>query len=340
MAIKGTGGNPPQNSLSFKEIEDEFGQNPGRSLGRYRNSHPDFGNKNLGDLTDLPLDTGIPKTGEIKFSDFYSRQLNVVIDCHSKGSTNYNLDAYVNRFLNGDYDIVGNYRTQVTKKTWQGGKKVIIHINKTHGSKGAVNRNDVAFKTGNFNNNVNQNGWPNSTTLSLDVGDEGLVGGKGGNGGSTGDEESKGEDGGIGTSGMLIPSGFQDEISGESRIFGGGGGGAGGPGAEQNDWGDKNSASGGGGGGGAGIPAGADGNSGGVAGGKGGGLSQAPDNEQGGDGGKGGNDAEAEGATGGAGGGRNAAGGGSFSENDEPHNPSLEHGHKDGGLGGFQYRFY
>ena len=337
MAIKGTGGNPPQNSLSFKEIEDEFGQNPGRSLGRYRNSHPDFGNKNLGDLTDLPLDTGIPKTGEIKFSDFYSRQLNVVIDCHTKGSNNYNLDAYVNRFLNGDYDIVGNYRTQVTKKTWQGGKKVIIHINKTHGSKGAVNRNDVAFKTGNFNNNVNQNGWPNSTTLSLDVGDEGLVGGKGGNGGDTGDEESKGEDGGVGTSGMKIPSGLQDEISGESRIFGGGGGGAGGPGAEQNDWGDKNSASGGGGGGGAGIPAGKHGDSGGRAGAKDGKNGTA---SAGGAGGKGGNDAEAEGATGGAGGDRGEAGGGSFSEVDEGHSPSLEHGHRNGGLGGFQYRFY
>ena len=32
--------------------------------------------------------------------------------------------------------------------------------------------------------------------------------------------------------------------------------------------------------------------------------------------------------------------GGSFSEVDEGHSPSLEHGHTDGGLGGFQYRFY
>ena len=45
-------------------------------------------------------------------------------------------------------------------------------------------------------------------------------------------------------------------------------------------------------------------------------------------------------ATGGNGGGRNQAGGGSYSEVDEPHNPSLEHGHKNGGQGGFQYRFY
>ena len=338
MAIKNaTDNSGNKNPLSFEEIEIEFGQNPGRSLGRYRNSHPDFGNKNLGELTDLPLDTGIPKTGEIKFSDFYSKQLNVVIDCHSKGNTKYNLDAYVNRFLNGDYDIVGNYRTQVTKKTWQGGKKVIIHINKTFGSKDAENRNDVAFKTGNFNNNVNQNGWPNSTSLSVDVGGEGLVGGKGGNGGDTGNEESPGEDGGVGTSAMKIPSGLQDEISGESRIFGGGGGGAGGPGAEQNDWGDKNSASGGGGGGGAGIPAGKHGDSGGRASAKDGKDGTA---SAGGEGGKGGEGGEAEGATGGDGGDRGEAGGGSFSEKDEGHDPSLEHGHKDGGAAGHQYRFY
>ena len=61
------------NQLSFQEIEDEFGQNPGRSLGRYRTTHPDFGNKDLGDLRDLPLDIGIPKSGEIKFSDFYQK---------------------------------------------------------------------------------------------------------------------------------------------------------------------------------------------------------------------------------------------------------------------------
>ena len=39
MVVKNSG-----SSLSFGEIENEFGQNPGRSLGRYRNTHPDFEN--------------------------------------------------------------------------------------------------------------------------------------------------------------------------------------------------------------------------------------------------------------------------------------------------------
>ncbi len=145
MTIKSSASpNPP---LSFQEIEEEFGQNPGRSLGRYRTSHPDFGNKNLGELTNLPLDTGIPTSGEIKYSDFYGKRANIVVDLHSSGSTNFDLDVYANRYANGDYNIVGNYRTSVTKSQWQGGKKVIIHINKTFGSVGASDKNDVAVKT-------------------------------------------------------------------------------------------------------------------------------------------------------------------------------------------------
>lgn len=254
MVVKSSG-----TSLSFSEIRAEFG-NGDNSLGQYRRDDNRFGNKDLGDLEDLPLDAGVPTSGAIKFSDFYGKQLNVVIDCHRTGNNTFNHDAYTDRFLNGDYDIVGNFKSSITKSQWQGGKKVIIHINNTFGSQGAQNRNDVAFLTGNYNNNVNQSGWPTDTTLALDMGDEGLVGGKGGNGGDTGNEESKGEDGGVGTSGMKIPSGFQDEISGESRIFGGGGGGGSGSGSEQNNsfawWSDYNSAGGGGGGGGAGIPAG------------------------------------------------------------------------------------
>ena len=68
MAINKTSGQ----QLSFQnDIEAEFGNNPLRSLGSYRNTHPDFNNESMvpfgGTLNDLPLDTGIPKSGEIKF---------------------------------------------------------------------------------------------------------------------------------------------------------------------------------------------------------------------------------------------------------------------------------
>ena len=238
MVVKSSG-----NSLSFSEIRAEFG-NGDNSIGQYRRDDSRFGNKDLGDLEDLPLDAGVPTSGAIKFSDFYGKQLNVVIDCHRTGNNTFNHDAYADRFLNGDYDIVGNFKSSITKSQWQGGKKVIIHINKEFGSAGATEVDHVAFRTGNYNDNVSQNGWPNDTTLTLDVGDEGLVGGRGGNGGNAGNEEDPGENGGNGTSGMRIPSGFQDEISGESRIFGGGGGGGSGSGSEQNNkfawWSDYN----------------------------------------------------------------------------------------------------
>ena len=76
MAVKASG-----SSLSFSEIETEFGQNSDRDLGEYRVS------QTVGALTNQPLDEGIPQgTSPIRFSDFYSKRLNVVIDYHS-GST-------------------------------------------------------------------------------------------------------------------------------------------------------------------------------------------------------------------------------------------------------------
>ena len=45
MTIKSKGTAPNFNALKFSEIESEFGSNPGRSLGRYRSTHPDFTNE-------------------------------------------------------------------------------------------------------------------------------------------------------------------------------------------------------------------------------------------------------------------------------------------------------
>ena len=270
MVVKASG-----SSLAFSEIETEFGTNPGRSLGRYRNSHADFGNKNVGELSDLPLDTGIPKTGQIKFSDFYGKRLNIVVDCFSAGSTNYNLSAYNNRFANGSYRIVGNYRTSIVPSQWQGGKKVIIHINNTFGSSGATDRNDVALDMGDQ--------WPASTTYSIDVGSSGKVVGKGGQGGEGGDDNDGGRNNGAtGTSAMRIKSGLSPNITGGGAILAGGGGG----------------------GGGAGLPAGV----GGEGGGPGGDDGENGTMTTGGEGGEGHGDAEAQGKDGGDGGGNGASG--------------------------------
>ena len=80
MTIKSSG-----SSLSFTEISNEFGLPPDKNLGAYRIS------ANIGSLNGLPLDSGIPKTGEIKFSDFYGKKLNIVVKCTggNRASANY-----------------------------------------------------------------------------------------------------------------------------------------------------------------------------------------------------------------------------------------------------------
>lgn len=61
MTIKASG-----SSLSYTEIAAEFGSPTGKNLGAYRVS------QTVGTLT-LPLDAGIPSSGTIRFSDFYSK---------------------------------------------------------------------------------------------------------------------------------------------------------------------------------------------------------------------------------------------------------------------------
>ena len=110
MAIKSSG-----QQLKFSEIEKEFGENPARSLGRYKSSHPNFKNENPGGLSNLPLDIGIP-TGtndEIKFSQFYNKRLNIVVDLYSGGEENRKNAK--TEFQNGNAKVVGGYKTLPSK---------------------------------------------------------------------------------------------------------------------------------------------------------------------------------------------------------------------------------
>ena len=61
-------------SISFSQISNEFGTPPAHNLGAYRVSQTVSG------LLNMPLDADVPQSGEIKFSDFYSKRLNVVVD--------------------------------------------------------------------------------------------------------------------------------------------------------------------------------------------------------------------------------------------------------------------
>ena len=236
MTIKASGGNPPTNSLSFQEIEAEFGaQNP-RSLGSYRHT------QTVNGLTFNGIDSGIPPSGEIKFSDFYSKSLNIVVDCYS-GSTESRINAKNNKWNNNDIVIINP--STVSKK--EEGTKITIRVNKKFGSDKS-NQQHCALRTGT---------WNNPAQIIVDLGSSAEIYGAGGDGGQGANGTStNGFSGGDGTSGLGIEhQGTVINYRSGSLIsagFGGGGGGGGGRETSKND----RRAGGGGGGGGAGFPAG------------------------------------------------------------------------------------
>ena len=327
-----------ESPVSFSQIRDEFGTVGTDSatapvrLGQYRRDDPSFTNKNVGELTGLPLDDGIPTSGSINVDTFHGKKLNTVVDLHESGSSTFNHNVKTDRFDAGQYDFVGGYRDSLSPATWQGGKKLIVHINNTFGSSGASNVNDVALTIG--------SGWPADTEFQIDLGSSAVVAGKGGNGGNGGagsDSGSSGTNGTNGTSALALETGMSinSQASG-AQLFGGGGGGGGGAGASQDDSflgsGDFDEAGGGGGGGGRGLPAGDPGS-----GGSGGGAGNGSEGSisAGGNGGGGGDDDESEGTNGGPGGGAGSSGtdGGGGGRN-------VTGGNGEGGSGGNAIIFF
>ena len=256
MTINKTSGQ----TLSFQnDIEAEFGSTPTRSLGSYRSSDSNFQNKNVGSLSNLPLDFGIPTSGEIKFSDFYGKKLNVVVDYFSGGTevkqtVGANTMSATWRYDNqsGKVTVVGGFRTRPALNAWQGGKRILINVNKTLGGNKDGDASDVALRTG---------VWPSGTELQVEIGTNGKILGAGGNGGAASPAltSSNGLAGGNGTSALGVEYPATINNNGILRCgFAGGGGGSGGA-ADPNDSHIDFGRSGGGGGGGAGLPAGAGG---------------------------------------------------------------------------------
>ena len=289
MAVKSSG-----NPLAFSEIEAEFGQNNDRDLGEYRVS------QTVGGLSNQPLDTGIPQSGAIKFSEFYDKRLNVIIDYHS-GSTENRPTVAKTRYDaaagTGTHTVIGGFATRPANS---GGTKTRIHVNKTIGSSNS-NVNNCAVRTG--------TGWNSGTILTIEIGSSGAIYGAGGNGGEAGtsDGDASGDNGGSGSSGLGVQFSGTTVINNGVISAGYGGGGGGGyrkVEREEMFGGPVYAASGGGGGGGQGLPAGE-----GIDGGSDGTTTA------GGNGGNGGENSQAHGG-GGGGGGSNGTGGEGGNNND------------------------
>ena len=301
MAIKNSG-----SSLSFTEIEDEFGKNSERSLGSYRISDNGVAN-NGGDaavFSNLPLDTGIPQSGPIKFSHFYGKRLNVFVDLYSPVQQLTNRINAHYRYQNNKskVKVVGGFKNSPNNT---GGTRVFIHVNNDVASeKGDVQ--NVALRTG--------SGWQAGTILSVDVGSGGGIYGAGGDGGqgfvcSEDAPSGGGGNGKSGTSALGVEyNGTTVNLYSGGTIqcgFGGGGGAGGGVGDPDKSTNDA-AVSGGSGGGGAGLPVGKGGKkpTGAWGGGKNGAVGNDGTKNTGGAGGEGGPSKRgAEGGDGGNGGG-------------------------------------
>ena len=259
MALVGSG-----NSISFKDIQTEFGRPSNGSFGGYRITETHGGK-------DFPLDKDIPTSGEIKFSDFYSAKLNIVVDFYTEDLERQNIKT---RF--GDSDKIKVIGPRDGKPESTSGKKIIAHVNKLVSASGQSKidgRLSCSLMTGE---------WDPNTDLVINVGSAGIIIGAGGDGGRGSEGAGDFFAGKDGTSAIGINTTQDVSIINNGLIscgFGGGGGGKGG--SKVVSTGKKSSAtavsSGGGGGGGAGSPFG-------LGGGKGTGATRGTDGEPGGDG--------------------------------------------------------
>ena len=240
MALQASG------QIKYSEITAEFGSPNTGGLGQYRLD----GGEDVGSLTNLPLDTGVPTSGQIKFSDFYSKKLNHVVDLHSIGN-NTSRQVAKDRWNNGNVHIVGSTKTGKGQPPNTTDDRVIINVNNTiRSAKGT--QTHCALRTGN---------WDTNTTLEIEIGTSGKLFGSGGDGGTGGSaNETAGTNGQTGSSALGIQ--YPCTINNLGVIQSGYGGGGGGGGNTRTTGGGKkspavtNGSSGGGGGGGAGLPAG------------------------------------------------------------------------------------
>jgi hypothetical protein len=231
------------NPIKFSEIAAEFGYTPNYKLGEYR-VNDSIAGKNW------VLDEGIPSSGQIKFSDFYGKRLNIVIDSGT-GDDEFNV-TLTNYYTSKTKKCVGGFKNPESSLSNQGAKKYHIVLRKDYGGTTSV---DTSVKSGNWS-------ATNGGLLNVYISGNATVYGRGGDGGYGSGDSGRGGGGGspgknaIGfsySSNLIVDSG--------SAILAGGGGGGGGKGCY---WDTPNDplewhAGGGGGGGGRGNPGGSGG---------------------------------------------------------------------------------
>jgi len=240
---------PPSGTIKFSDLSNEFGPTTNVSLGAYRLN----GGQNVGTLSNLPLDTDIPKSGSISMSQFYNKRLNVVINYTNlpDNSTRLNARQSYTNGSPGEIVLIGGFRSKPTNPQ---NIKLFINTNTRIGSAAGAITN-VALRTGNWRDSNNNA----LTSVVLECGISSKIYGAGGKGGN-----ANGNNGANGTSAVGID--YPTTVNNQGRIQRGGGGGGAGAFRQYSVKVGKKSAessysTGGGGGGGAGFPFGAGGSS-------------------------------------------------------------------------------
>ena len=233
-------------------------------FGNYRVS------ESFGSLVGVPLDTDagvdlnvdIPRSGPIKFSNFYNARLNMAVDYYN-GGTEYRPETGRSRYDDTTkVRVIGGFKAKPDNPT---GKKVILHINKLIGVDEVTKVGDYSGQSSKCAFRTGSNWGESGTKIRIDVGSSGQVIGAGGNGGTTPDgTNSRSDPGNPGKSGTGA-IGVQHEgtvinvrTGGVVKAGCGGGGGGGNHGTDHKNtpFGNGENATGGGGGGGAGLPPG------------------------------------------------------------------------------------
>jgi hypothetical protein len=209
MALQASG------PISFSQIANEFGLPPGRNLGAYRISSP-----LIGSLSGLPLDEGVPQSGIVSFSNFYSKRLNVVVDLYSVPENSTRL-IIKNRYKpDNAVTIIGGFKQSIDLPQNGDGKRIIANVNRTIGSE-KTGTNYCALRTGS---------WGTDVDLEIVVGPAGTIIGAGGDGGAGGGINfGSAGNGGTGSSALGLQ--YPTKVTNNGKIVGGVGGGGGGAGA-------------------------------------------------------------------------------------------------------------
>ena len=239
----------PTGQISFSQIAAEFGYPTNKNIGAYRVDQT-IGDRNW------TLDTGVPTSGTIKFSDLRGKTCNVVVDYPQVVGENYESNVYATTKYTSNGVVVGGFKSIPPISSTTETKKVYHLIRKTIGGSSA---DGVALRTGTWNSSA--------VTLNFIITSSGEIIGKGGTGGEYGGAGGYGsgynsaqarQTGGDGSPAFYstYPCSIVIESSGRIQAGGGGGGGAGSGCCDPDSNPQDPVANGGGGGGGAGLPAG------------------------------------------------------------------------------------